>query len=221
MYPIKCECGVENRRSEVEKHKIEECPLGEVECIIEGCTEKVLRKNMSEHLEKNSSVHLQLTMNQIIQLKKENNQLRDQVKSFFDQRAQAVNSSSFVCKVEDKKFTPDDRLTHKFISHGLKFEIWIYPNKEQEAVGIFLSIDEDIRPITKWYFSILGLGGEPITLSFLKDFKDVERTGGWGYPCAIGKEDNPWFSRKVKEFTIITTIWFAIADKPNKESNSA
>lgn len=77
MFPIKCKCGSIIRRYELEKHKIEKCPLEEVKCIIEGCTAKILRKNLREHVEKDTLFHFQLLVNQINALKIHNNHMKD------------------------------------------------------------------------------------------------------------------------------------------------
>lgn len=188
-----------------------------MDCIFEGCEEKVIRKDIPKHLETHSWMHMQLMINQINELKAntltmksfidelktENEFLKNQIQQL-NRQIQDYNSVAITCKIENKQFSGDDHLSYNFILHGLKFEIWLFPNeKETGTVGIYLFVDEDIRPVLKWKFTLVV--DEPVVVSTKKDFQELARIESWG--CAVlEKEKNPWLNGNISEFTIVTTI---------------
>lgn len=87
-YPIPCpnECGAsEIERGRLEAHLNEECPLQEVFCDFGyvGCTDKVLRKDLDQHMEENVKKHLAIVSSSYVRLKKESQQRMQQQQEQF------------------------------------------------------------------------------------------------------------------------------------------
>ena len=84
QFPISCKnlCGAQNiPRSKEEAHRLEDCPLHEVECKYKyvGCEEKVKRKDIDAHMEMEMKKHLELTESHAEELKEKNEKLRKMI----------------------------------------------------------------------------------------------------------------------------------------------
>ena len=73
LCPVPCtqNCGASFKRKDLERHKTNDCPNTEVACEVDGCDAKVLRKDMSEHMEKDVSKHALLLSRIVKELKLE------------------------------------------------------------------------------------------------------------------------------------------------------
>ena len=85
MLPLDCpnECGEkEIPRKDVSSHR-QICPREKVPCQYEpfGCKEKMLRKDLSQHMKDSVEQHLLLTMNRVLKLESENTALKAKVDS--------------------------------------------------------------------------------------------------------------------------------------------
>ena len=84
QFPVSCKnsCGAENiPRCKEEAHRLEDCPLQEVECKYKyvGCEEKVKRKDVDAHMEMEMKKHLELMESHAEELKEKNEELRKMI----------------------------------------------------------------------------------------------------------------------------------------------
>ena len=84
---IKCECGENLRRHELEIHLAQSCKLREVECPFKkiGCTKVVRACNIQKHLAEEVNTHLLLAMNRMLEYQDVINNLNIRVLSLEDQ----------------------------------------------------------------------------------------------------------------------------------------
>eukprot|EP01080_Neovahlkampfia_damariscottae_P007157 gene7157-11470_t len=76
-FPLKCElCSNSIERCKMETHFLNDCLLVEIECPF-GCNKRLLRKDLDVHNEESIEIHLNKMLNQVIQLKKENEILKN------------------------------------------------------------------------------------------------------------------------------------------------
>ena len=70
-YPIQCDCNTSLKRGDLQRHKADVCPNHEVECDIDGCNAKILRKDIEKHMKSEAVTHIQLLSQSLKQMKLE------------------------------------------------------------------------------------------------------------------------------------------------------
>jgi TNF receptor-associated factor 4 len=83
-YPINCiqNCSQIIERKRLNQHIDSDCPNTIISCLYKniGCFDKFIRKEFNQHMNDKSNYHIQLSIDSLVYLKKEYNELQQQVK---------------------------------------------------------------------------------------------------------------------------------------------
>ena len=158
-YPVECTngCGKVVKRKFLSTHISTDCPLTVIDCEFShaGCKEKVLRKNMVEHLTENAVKHMSLlaksykeVVSQLDELKEENKQIKQQVvKLTKDLTLQQICTPTcpvefMMTNFEQHKTDDDEWNSPPFYTHlkGYKMQVYVIANSYDEYDGTHMAV---------------------------------------------------------------------------------
>ena len=153
-FPIPCpnKCGTQRvKRKGKSIHLSQECPLQETECPYSqyGCEVKVQRRNLDRHEKEDMHKHLKLTMNKVVKLEKENDDLKMNISKFQYLLIPMIFSLGArrnivfewkISRVKDKLSQKEDTYSEPFYLEFYKFQGRVQWNKTENYVGLYLCI---------------------------------------------------------------------------------
>lgn len=199
-YPIKCEfCNADIILQNKQKHLDEECPVAEMECTFNGCQARFKRKEFKNHINKNLVEHILYLQKQCTELhdenkklRKENDQLREQVTKLND--LETYTKRTFLFKhITVRNYWKE--LQREFEAEGMIWFVSVCPNSEEDNeedgyVSLVLGSGETISPKVRVRAVAHLPQGKTIEKVMECDLSDENPVVGW--PRFVSHNELGW-----------------------------